>query len=86
MPAYEWRTTRYIDAAIGRMLDQIQARLSLLRISQTAAHQGLDVIARYLDQVRQAVADRIIGYGLLVAEKPQGARAQSKRRTRTPRS
>jgi arsenite methyltransferase len=63
------------DAAIGRMLDEIQARLSLLRISQTAAHLGLDVVTRYLDQARQAVADGIIGYGLLVAEKPQGAGA-----------
>ena len=58
------------DAAIGRMLDQIQARLSLLRISKTAAHLDPDVINHYLDLARQAVSDAIIGYGLLVAEKP----------------
>jgi len=58
------------DAAIGRMLDQIQARLTLLRISTTAAHLDPDVINHYLDLARQAVSDGIIGYGLLVAEKP----------------
>ena len=58
------------DTAIGRMLDQIQARLSLLRISKTAAHLDPDVVNHYLDLARQAVSDGIIGYGLLVAEKP----------------
>ena len=52
------------------MLDQIQARLSLLRISKAAAHLDPDVVNHYLDLARQAVSDGIIGYGLLVAEKP----------------
>jgi ubiquinone/menaquinone biosynthesis C-methylase UbiE len=57
------------DAAIGRMLDQIQARLSLLSIIEARAHVDLDVVAHYLDRAQQAVTDAIIGYGLLVAEK-----------------
>src|SRR5204863_516202 len=50
------------DPAIGRMLDQIEARLTLLRITGAdrlaAAQLDLDAVARYLDLTRPAVADR----------------------------
>jgi arsenite methyltransferase len=63
------------DAAIGRMLDQIEARLTLLRLTGAdrlaAAQVEPDAVARHLDLARQAVADGIIGYALLIAEKPQ---------------
>jgi arsenite methyltransferase len=62
------------DAAISRMLDQIEARLTLLRIAGTdwLAAVQLDpaVVTRYLDLARHAVAHGTIGYTLLVAEKP----------------
>jgi arsenite methyltransferase len=62
------------DAAISRMLDQIEARVTLLRIAGTdglaAARLDPAAVARYLDLARRAVADGIIGYTLLVAEKP----------------
>lgn len=62
------------DVAIGRMLDQIQARLSLLPITRSAAHLDLDLAARYVDLARRAVTDGTIGYGLLIAEKPSAQR------------
>jgi arsenite methyltransferase len=62
------------DTAIGRMLEQIEARLALLRITGAerlaAAQLDPDAVVRYLDLARRAVADEIIGYALLVAEKP----------------
>lgn len=58
------------DAAIGRMLNQIQARLSLLPIVGAAIDVDPDKVNHYLDRARQAVTDGIIGYGLLVAQKP----------------
>jgi arsenite methyltransferase len=62
------------DAAIGRMLDQIEARLTLLRIAGAdwlaAAQLDPAAVARYLELARQAVADGVLGYALLVAEKP----------------
>jgi ubiquinone/menaquinone biosynthesis C-methylase UbiE len=66
------------DAAIIPMLDQIEARLTLLRSVGAgwlaAAQIEASAIAGYLDVVRQAVADRVIGYALIVAEKPRPAR------------
>jgi arsenite methyltransferase len=68
------------DAAISRMLDQIEARLRLLRIAGTdwLAAVQLDpaTVTRYLDLTRRAVADGTIGYTLLIAEKPQTPRTQ----------
>jgi SAM-dependent methyltransferase len=62
------------DAAISRMLDQIEARLRLLRIAGTdwlaAARLNPAAVARYLDLTRRAVKDGTIGYTLLIAEKP----------------
>ena len=61
-------------AAITRMIDQIEARLTVLRIAGTdslaAARLDPPAVARYLDLTRRAVADGVIGYALLVAEKP----------------
>jgi arsenite methyltransferase len=61
------------DAAIGRMLDQIEARLTVLQLTGAdglAAHLEPDAGARRLDLARRAVADGIIGYALLIAKKP----------------
>jgi arsenite methyltransferase len=62
------------DEAIERMIDEIDARLSLLRMTAPArlADAGVDVpaVLRYTSLARQAVADGLIGYALLVAEKP----------------
>jgi arsenite methyltransferase len=62
------------DAAISRMLDQIEARLTLLRIAGAdwlaAVRLDPPAVARYLDLARRTVADGVIGYTLLVAKKP----------------
>jgi len=62
------------DAAIARMIDEIDARLRLLRMTapDKLAEAGVDVAAvlRYTALARQAVADGLIGYALLIAEKP----------------
>lgn len=66
------------DEAIARMIDEIDARLRLLRMTAPGrlADAGVDVSAvlRYTKLARQAVADGLIGYALLVAEKTAGAR------------
>lgn len=65
------------DEAIARMIDEIDARLGLLRMTAPGrlADAGVDVpaVRRYTNLARQAVADGLIGYALLVAEKPAGA-------------
>lgn len=65
------------DEAIARMIDEIDARLRLLRMTapDRLADAGVDVpaVLRYTSLARQAVADGLIGYALLVAEKPAGA-------------
>lgn len=62
------------DEAIARMIDEIDARIRLLRMTAPArlADAGVDVpaVLRYTALARQAVADGLIGYVLLVAEKP----------------
>nr|WP_238362795.1 hypothetical protein [Actinopolymorpha pittospori] len=66
------RTERH-DAAMIRMIDQIEARLNLLRM--TAANRlddvGLDLDAApaVLAAARAAVTDGNLGYALLIAEK-----------------
>lgn len=61
------------DHAIARMIDQIEARLGVLRMTAAGrlAEAGVDVdaVLRYSALARQAVADGLIGYSLLVAEK-----------------
>src|SRR5262249_19007765 len=62
------------EAAICRMLDQIEARVALLRIAGAdwlaAVQLDLAAVTRYLDLARRAVADGIIGSTLLIAENP----------------
>jgi len=63
------------DQAVARMVEQIEARLTLLRITArdrlTAAGIDLDRAGPVLAAARRAVADGVLGYGLLVAEKPR---------------
>lgn len=62
------------DEAMTRVIDQIEARLNLLRM--TAAGQlaqagvDLDAAPAVLAAARTAAADGALGYALLVAEKP----------------
>jgi hypothetical protein len=62
------------DDALARMIDQIEARLALLRMTAAdrLANAGVDVdaVLRYTALAGQAVADGLLGYALLVAEKP----------------
>jgi hypothetical protein len=62
------------DGAIARMIEQIEARLTVLRMSAagrlTAARVDVDAVMRYTALAKQAVADGLIGYCMLVAEKP----------------
>jgi ubiquinone/menaquinone biosynthesis C-methylase UbiE len=62
------------DAAIAAMVDQIEARLTLVRMTARARAEALGVdFARapaVLAAARTAIADGVIGYALLVAEKP----------------
>ncbi|WP_406206432.1 methyltransferase domain-containing protein [Streptomyces sp. NBC_01017] len=66
------RTERH-DQAMLRMIDQIEARLNLLRLTAAdrLAASGLDIDAApaVLDAARTAVSDSTLGYALLVAEK-----------------
>ncbi|NNH70591.1 methyltransferase domain-containing protein [Nocardia uniformis] len=68
-------TVRNHDHAVTAMLDHIEARIKLLRITapDTLRANGLDraLAARYLNAARQAVADGSLGYTLMVAEKPR---------------
>lgn len=67
------------DAAIGRMIDQIEARLEFLRLTARARIEsyGIDVERSrpVLEAARAAVADGVLGYALLVAEKPRHVRS-----------
>ncbi len=62
------------DEAIARMIDQIEARLQLLQMTARATIEsyGVDLgrAAPVLAAARAAVADGVLGYALLVAEKP----------------
>ncbi|MGP3990962.1 class I SAM-dependent methyltransferase [Streptomyces sp. 3N207] len=67
-------TTERHDAALLRMIDQIEARLNLLRITAPArlTEAGVDLTAApaVLDAARAAVADGTLGYALLIAARP----------------
>jgi cyclopropane fatty-acyl-phospholipid synthase-like methyltransferase len=61
------------DGALLRMIDQIEARLHLARMThapvvETAA-VDTDTVVRYIDQARNAVTDGLLGYSMLIAEK-----------------
>jgi arsenite methyltransferase len=62
------------DDALARMIDQIEARLAVLRMTAAdhlmAAGVNVDAVLRYTAVTRRAVADGLLGYALLVAEKP----------------
>ena len=62
------------DAAIGQMIDQIEARVHFLRLTARAKLDayGVDVDGAepMLDAARAGLADGVLGYALLVAEKP----------------
>ncbi|WP_435057729.1 class I SAM-dependent methyltransferase [Streptomyces sp. bgisy060] len=62
------------DQAMLRMIDQIEARLNLLRITafDKLADAGVDLDAApgVLDAARTALADGVLGYALLIAQKP----------------
>ncbi len=64
------------DKALLRMIDQIQARLGLLRITAPArlAEAGVDLDAApaVLDAARAAVTEGVLGYTLLTAVKGPG--------------
>lgn len=66
-------STERHDAAMVRMIDQIEARLSVVRMTAKTRAEALgldlDQAAPVLAAARTAVADGTIGYGLLVAEK-----------------
>jgi arsenite methyltransferase len=67
------RTERH-DAAMTRMIDQVEARLNLLRLTAAdrLADAGVDLDAApaVLAAARAAVTDGTLGYALLIAEKP----------------
>lgn len=62
------------DTALTRMIDQIEARLALVRLTDRAraGRLGLDRgrAERAMAAARTAVTDGAVGYGLLIAEKP----------------
>lgn len=62
------------DDAIARMVDQIEARLGVLRMTapDRVAQAGVDVdaVLRYTGLDKQAVADGVLGYTLLIVDKP----------------
>ncbi|GAA2128791.1 class I SAM-dependent methyltransferase [Streptomyces synnematoformans] len=66
------RTERH-DQAMTRMIDQIEARLNLLRMTAAGrlAEAGVDLAAApaVLAAARAAVADGTLGYALLIAER-----------------
>ncbi|HCT76645.1 MAG TPA: methyltransferase type 11 [Micromonosporaceae bacterium] len=63
------------DHAMTRMIDQIEARLSLVRITARGRAEALGVdfgrAPAMLSAARTAVAAGVLGYGLLVAKQPQ---------------
>lgn len=62
------------DEALARMIDQIEARLHLARMTQKdmviSAGIDIDKVLEFIDVARHAVTNRLLGYALVVAEKP----------------
>jgi hypothetical protein len=65
------------DTALTSMIEQIEARLTLLRITAPTqlTHAGIDLNAvhGYLALTRQAIADGLLGYTLIIAQKTHHA-------------
>lgn len=59
------------DDALTRMIEQIEARLTVSRMTAGPLAAGVDLnaVSRYTALARRAVADGLIGYRMLVAEK-----------------
>lgn len=61
------------DQALARMVEQVDARVRVLRMTDAdrmaAAGIDADAVLRYTALAKQAVADGVIGYRLLTAEK-----------------
>ncbi|WP_348728963.1 methyltransferase domain-containing protein [uncultured Mycolicibacterium sp.] len=61
------------DDALVRMIDQIEARLHLVRMTQKdvviAAGIDVDKVLNFIDTARRAVTDGLLGYALVIAEK-----------------
>ena len=61
------------DTALVRMLDQVEARVHLMRMTQkeriVAAGINVDDVLNFMDIVRRAISDGLLGYALIVAEK-----------------
>jgi ubiquinone/menaquinone biosynthesis C-methylase UbiE len=66
-------TERY-DEALARMIDQIEARLHLGRMTfpqeLSDARVDADAALGYIDVARRAAADGVVGYALVVAARP----------------
>lgn len=62
------------DMAISRMIDQIEARLGVVRMTARARAEALGIdftqAPSILAAARAAVADGVLGYAMLVAQKP----------------
>ncbi len=62
------------DTAIAAMVDQIEARLTVVRMTARDRAEALGVdftrVPTVLAAARAAITDRIIGYALLTAQKP----------------
>ncbi|MGH3518741.1 MAG: SAM-dependent methyltransferase [Haloechinothrix sp.] len=65
--------TEHHDDALAGVIDQIEARIRLLRMTAftrlTEVGVDVDAVLHYCAAAKQAVADGLIGYALLVAEK-----------------
>jgi len=61
------------DTVLVRMLDQVEARIHLMRMTQkeriVAAGINVDGVLNFVDIVRGALSDGLLGYALIVAEK-----------------
>jgi ubiquinone/menaquinone biosynthesis C-methylase UbiE len=66
--------TEQHDKAVGRMVEQIEARLHLARMVRDdvfdAAGVDLNAALSYVDIARRALGNGLVGYALVVAEKP----------------
>jgi hypothetical protein len=72
------------DGALTTMIDQIEGRLQLLRMTAPgqleAAEVDLPTVRHYTDLTRRAIAEQRLGYTLLIAEKPTYSSVRSPHR------